>query len=110
MLPDTQNDFAVYGSDGRITGKETIWEARLDGPKWSALPRTGAETYEYDYLANFVDELEDVEKAVEEGPGAPGHRPGTDSRPPRSRSGHRVRPHRPRSECRTTGPVNAIAP
>jgi predicted dehydrogenase len=24
LLPDTQTDFAIYGSDGRVTGKETI--------------------------------------------------------------------------------------
>ena len=29
MLPDTQNDLALYGSDGRFATKETIWEARL---------------------------------------------------------------------------------
>ena len=67
MLPDTQNDFAVYGSDGRITGKETIWEARLGRAEMVSATQNRAETYEYDYLANFVDELEDFEKAVEEG-------------------------------------------
>ena len=66
MLPDTQNDFAVYGSDGRITGKETIWEARLGRAEMVSATQNRAETYEYDYLANFVDELEDFEKAVEE--------------------------------------------
>ena len=66
MLPDTQNDFAVYGSDGRITGKGTIWEARLGRAEMVSATQNRAETYEYDYLANFVDELEDFEKAVEE--------------------------------------------
>ena len=29
LLPDTQNDLALYGSDGRFATKETVWEARL---------------------------------------------------------------------------------
>ena len=67
MLPDTQNDFAVYGSDGRVTGKETVWEARLGRAEVVSATINRAETYEYDYLANFVDELEDFGEAVEQG-------------------------------------------
>jgi 1,5-anhydro-D-fructose reductase (1,5-anhydro-D-mannitol-forming) len=66
MLPDTQNDFAIYGSDGRITGKETIWEGRLGKAEVVSATVNRTENYEYDYLANFVDELEDFSEAVEQ--------------------------------------------
>ena len=66
MLPDTQNDCAVYGSDGRITGKQTIWECRLGQAEVVSATVNHSETYEYDYLANFVDELEDFSRAVEQ--------------------------------------------
>lgn len=65
LLPDTQNDFAIYGSDGRITGNETIWEGRLGKAEVVSAAVNRTETFQYDYLANFVDELEDFSDAVE---------------------------------------------
>lgn len=65
MLPDTQNDLALYGSDGRIATKETIWEARLGRAEVVSATVNQAESYEYDYLANFVAELEDFRDALE---------------------------------------------
>ena len=67
MLPDTQNDLALYGSDGRIATKETIWEARLGSAELVSAALNLAENYEYDYLANFVAELEDFHDALKEG-------------------------------------------
>ena len=67
MLPDTQNDLALYGSDGRFATKETIWEARLGRAEVVSATRNESESYEYDYLANFVDELEDFQQALESG-------------------------------------------
>ena len=64
MLPDTQNDLALYGSDGRIATKETIWEARLGRAEVVSATVNQAESYEYDYLANFVDEIEDFHNAL----------------------------------------------
>lgn len=64
MLPDTQNDFAVYGSDGRIAGKETVWEARLGRVEVVSASVNRAESYAYDYLANFIAELEDFGAAI----------------------------------------------
>ena len=64
MLPDTQNDLALYGSDGRFATKETIWEARLGRAEMVSATQNHAETYEYDYLANFVAELEDFHDAL----------------------------------------------
>ena len=72
MLPDTQNDLAVYGSDGRFATKETIWEARLGSAEVVSEALNRVESYEYDYLANFVAEIEDFRDAVEH------------SRPPRA--------------------------
>lgn len=65
LLPDTQNDFAIYGSDGRITGNETIWEDRFGKAEVVSAAVNRTETFQYDYLANFVDELEDFSDAVE---------------------------------------------
>ena len=65
LLPDTQNDFAIYGSDGRITGNETIWEGRFGKAEVVSAAVNRTETFQYDYLANFVDELEDFSDAVE---------------------------------------------
>lgn len=65
MLPDTQNDLALYGSDGRFATKETIWEARLGRAEVVSATVNDCETYEYDYLANFVAELNDFRLALE---------------------------------------------
>ena len=66
MLPDTQNDLALYGSDGRIATKETIWEARLGRAEVVSATVNQSESYEYDYLANFVAELEDFHDALKQ--------------------------------------------
>ena len=66
MLPDTQNDLALYGSDGRIATKETIWEARLGRAEVVSATVNQSASYEYDYLANFVAELEDFHDALEQ--------------------------------------------
>ena len=65
MLPDTQNDLALYGSDGRFATKETIWEARLGSAELVSGSGNESEAYEYDYLANFVAELNDFRDALE---------------------------------------------
>ena len=67
MLPDTQNDLALYGSDGRFATRETIWEARLGRAEVVGATVSDSETYDYDYLANFVAELNDFRDALESG-------------------------------------------
>ena len=64
MLPDTQNDLALYGSDGRFATRETVWEARLGRAEIVSATENHSESYEYDYLANFVAELEDFHDAL----------------------------------------------
>ena len=65
MLPDTQNDLALYGSDGRIATKETVWEARLGSMELVSASANEIASYEYNYLANFVAELNDFRDALE---------------------------------------------
>ncbi len=65
MLPDTQNDLALYGSDGRFATMETVWEARLGRAEVVSATVNDNEAYEYDYLANFVAELNDFRDALE---------------------------------------------
>ena len=67
MLPDTQNDLALYGSDGRFATKETIWEARLGSAQIVSAADSRSESWEYDYLANFIAELEDFHDALNTG-------------------------------------------
>ena len=65
MLPDTQNDLGLYGSDGRFATKETIWEARLGEAQMVTASGDETQSYEYNYLANFVDELNDFRDALQ---------------------------------------------
>ena len=65
MLPDTQNDLALYGSDGRIATKETIWEARLGRMEVVSATNNDSASWDYDYLANFVAELNDFRDALQ---------------------------------------------
>ena len=67
LLPDSKNDFAIYGTKGRITGRATLWESRQGRVEVvsDALSRTAV--YPADYLANFIAEIEDFQQAVEQG-------------------------------------------
>jgi len=66
MLPDTLNDFTVYGTDGRFTGRATVWEARMGEVEVVSETINQTESWEYDYLANFVAELSDFHAALKE--------------------------------------------
>jgi 1,5-anhydro-D-fructose reductase (1,5-anhydro-D-mannitol-forming) len=66
MLPDTLNDFTVYGTDGRITGRATVWEARMGEVEVVSETVNQSESWEYDFLANFIAELEDYHSALKE--------------------------------------------
>ena len=66
MLPDTLNDFTVYGTDGRITGRATVWEARMGEVEVVSETVNQKESWEYDYLANFIAELTDFGSAINE--------------------------------------------
>ena len=66
VLPDSRNDFTVYGSDGRISSRGTLWEARQGSVE--IVSETVNETMEIpdEYLGNFVAEIQDFRRAVEE--------------------------------------------
>ncbi len=66
MLPDTLNNFTVYGTDGRFTGTATVWEARMGSAEVVSETVNQADEWEYDYLANFVDELTDFHSAIKD--------------------------------------------
>ncbi len=66
MLPDTLNDFTVYGTDGRFTGRATLWEARTGEVEVVSETVNRTESWQYDYLANFVAELDDFHSAIRE--------------------------------------------
>ncbi len=66
MLPDTLNNFTVYGTDGRFTGTATVWEARMGEVEVVSETVNRKESWEYDYLANFVAELSDFHAALKE--------------------------------------------
>lgn len=66
MLPDTLNNFTVYGTDGRFTGTATVWEARMGDVEVVSETVNQTESWDYDYLANFVAELTDFQAALKE--------------------------------------------
>ena len=66
LLPDSRNDFAIYGSDGRITGRATLWEARQGRVEVVSETVNQTEVYPNQYLGNFIAELEDFHQAIQE--------------------------------------------
>ena len=66
LLPDSRNDFAVYGLQGRVTGRATIWEAQQGRVEVSSDSVNRAEVVAGSYLGNFVALLEDFHRAIEE--------------------------------------------
>jgi 1,5-anhydro-D-fructose reductase (1,5-anhydro-D-mannitol-forming) len=67
LLPDSRNDFRLYGIQGRIEGREALWEARTG--RFEVVSETVNETAEYPeaLLPNYVAELEDFQQAVATG-------------------------------------------
>ena len=67
LLPDSKNDFAIYGTRGRITGRATLWEARQGRVEVVSDTVNQTAVYPADYLANFIAEIADFHQAVEQG-------------------------------------------
>lgn len=65
-LPDSQNDLVIYGSDGRLAGRGTLWEAREGSLDITSESVNTSMDYPHDFLANYVDEVEDFDRAVSE--------------------------------------------
>lgn len=66
LLPDSRNDFALYGINGRITGQATIWEARQGAVEVATETVNRTAVYPGSYLGNFIAQMEDFRQAVEE--------------------------------------------
>ena len=66
LLPDSRNDFTIYGSLGRVRGEATLWEARQGRVELISedVHRTGVCPDQY--LGNFIAEVEDFHQAIEE--------------------------------------------
>ena len=74
VLPDSRNDFTIYGSDGRISSRGTLWEAREGSVEIVSEPVNESNEYPGEYLGNFVAEIQDFRRAIEDDrqPGATG--------------------------------------
>ena len=66
VLPDSRNDFNIYGSDGRVSGQATLWEARQGRVEVVSETLNQTEVCPDEYLGNFISELQDFRQAVEE--------------------------------------------
>ncbi len=64
LLPDTRNDLAIYGINGRFTTRETIWEARKGEIEVVSDTVNRVDTYPEEYLGNFIAQMEDFQQAV----------------------------------------------
>src|SRR6266478_6301008 len=64
LLPDSRNDFRVYGITGLIAGHHSMWEARTG--RFEITSDTINETTDYPeaLLPNYVAEVEDFQRAV----------------------------------------------
>ncbi len=65
VLPDSRNDFTIYGSDGRISGRASLWEARQGRVDIFSETVNHAEVCSGSYLGNFTAEIEDFQRAIE---------------------------------------------
>src|SRR2546426_1125247 len=67
LLPDSRNDFRVYGITGLIAGHHSMWEARTG--RFEITSDTVNETADYPeaLLPNYVAEIEDFQRAVTTG-------------------------------------------
>ena len=61
-----KNDFAVYGLNGRITSRATIWESQQGKVEVTSDTVNRTEVYAGAYLGNFIAQMEDFHRAIEE--------------------------------------------
>ena len=65
VLPDSRNDFTIYGSDGLITGRASLWEARQGRVDIISETVNHTEVCSGTRLDNFTAEIEDFQRAIE---------------------------------------------
>jgi 1,5-anhydro-D-fructose reductase (1,5-anhydro-D-mannitol-forming) len=63
-LPDSRNDLTVYGSLGRVVGAGALWEGRQGTLEVVSETVHKTATYPHEPLANFIDELDDFQRAI----------------------------------------------
>ena len=66
-LPDSRNDFDIYGSNGRISGLGTLAEGCQGALEVVSETENKRETCTAPLLANYIGELDDFQRAVAEG-------------------------------------------
>jgi predicted dehydrogenase len=65
-LPDSHHDVVIYGSQGRISGLDTLREGRQGALEVVSDTVNKTEAHAADILANYVDELTDFHQAIVE--------------------------------------------
>jgi 1,5-anhydro-D-fructose reductase (1,5-anhydro-D-mannitol-forming) len=65
-LPDSRNDLTIYGSLGRLSGSDALWEGRQGTFEVVSEAGHTTDTYPPQPLANFIDELDDFHRAIRE--------------------------------------------
>ena len=63
-LPDSHHDVVIYGSQGRISGLDTLQEGRQGALEVVSDTVNKTESHPADLLANYVDELTDFHHAI----------------------------------------------
>ena len=66
VLPDSRNDFTIYGSDGRISGRATLWEVRQGRVEIVGETVNRTQVTPGSYLGNFTAEIQDFQQAIEQ--------------------------------------------
>lgn len=64
VLPDSKNDFNIYGSDGRISGRATLWEAQQGRVEIVSETVNHTEVCPGDFLGNYTAEIEDFHRVI----------------------------------------------
>ena len=65
-LPDSRNDFTLYGTLGRATGRATLWEAQQGRVSINSDTANLTRSYSSQYLGNFTSQIEEFAQAIEE--------------------------------------------
>ena len=66
-LPDSLNDFTLYGINGRASGRATLWEAQQGRVSIDSGSLNQTQVYPSRFLGNFTSQMEEFAQAVEDG-------------------------------------------
>ncbi len=65
-LPDSLNDFTLYGTHGRASGRATLWEAQQGRVSIDSDALNHTKAYPSRFLGNFTSQMEEFAEAVDE--------------------------------------------